>query len=95
MTDSVVHDPPEEWRPYHPGMRWRRPHLGIKAEGFRMGHRMGRTDACRRLWPHLTDAGRNLATAIALEGEEERDSPDYAELGRQIAVSGKYGGAND
>lgn len=91
MTDTQALQPPDEWRPYRPGLRWRQPHLGIKAEGFRWGHRMGRTDACRRLWCHLTDDGRQLATAIALEGDEETDGPDYVELGRQIVDSGRYG----
>ncbi|MCV7311020.1 hypothetical protein [Mycobacterium paraffinicum] len=64
---------PDEWRPYTPGRRWRHPHLGIKAEGFRWGHRMGRTDCARRLWPHLTDEGRQLAAVIAAEGEDAGD----------------------
>lgn len=64
---------PDEWKPYTPGRRWRQPHLGIKAEGFRWGHRMGRTDACRRLWQHLSPEGRQLATAIATEGDDADD----------------------
>ncbi|BBX56964.1 hypothetical protein TM48_01448 [Mycobacterium shottsii] len=64
---------PDEWRPYTPGRRWRPPHLGIKAEGFQWGQRMGRTDACRRLWQHLDEKGRQLAAAIATEGDDADD----------------------
>ena len=47
-----------------------RPWLGVRAESFRWGHRMGRTDACRRLWTHLDGEGRQLAAAIASEGDD-------------------------
>lgn len=71
MTVDIDEIPPSEWKPYTPGRRWHRPYLGLKAEGFRWGHRMGRTDACRRLWRHLDDEGRRLAAAIPLEGDAD------------------------
>ncbi|ETZ44218.1 MULTISPECIES: hypothetical protein [Mycobacterium avium complex (MAC)] len=48
-----------------------RPWLGRRAESFRWGHRSGRTDCARRLWPHLTDEGKQLASVIAAEGEDD------------------------
>lgn len=36
---------------------------------FIEGHRAGRGDTCRRLWKHLDEEGRRLATAIATEGQ--------------------------
>lgn len=50
-----------------------RPWLGRRAESFRWGHRSGRTDACRRLWQHLDNEGRQLAAVIAAEGEDADD----------------------
>jgi len=50
-----------------------RPWLGVRAESFRFGHRMGRSDAARRLWKHLSQEGRTLATAIANEGNDADD----------------------
>lgn len=50
-----------------------RPWLGRRAESFRWGHRTGRADCARRLWPHLTAEGRQLATAIAAEGADADD----------------------
>lgn len=72
MTTATLELPPE-WRPYTPGRPWRRPSLGLTAKGFRWGHRMGRTDACRQLWPHLTPEGRQLATVIAAQGDDADD----------------------
>lgn len=71
VNSTVEQQPPHDWRPYMPGRRWRRPHLGIKAEGFRWGHRMGRTDCARRLWPYLSPEGRQLAMAISAEGDDD------------------------
>ncbi|MCX2929271.1 hypothetical protein ORI20_03220 [Mycobacterium sp. CVI_P3] len=48
-----------------------RPWLGRNAEQFRFGHRAGRSDAARRLWRYLNPEGRQLATAIATEGNDE------------------------
>lgn len=63
--------PPDDWRPYTPGRRWRRPSLGVPATYFRWGHKSGRTDCARRLWPYLSPEGRQLAMAISTEGEDE------------------------
>lgn len=48
-----------------------RPWLGRRAESFRWGHRSGRRDACRRLWSHLDPDGRQLASVIATEGDDD------------------------
>jgi hypothetical protein len=48
-----------------------RPWLGIPAKHFRTGHRAGRVDTCRRLWPHLDDDGRRVAEVIANEGDAD------------------------
>lgn len=47
------------------------PVLRRPADFFKWGHRKGRADAIRRLWCHLSDEGRQLAAAIALEGDVE------------------------
>lgn len=54
--------------------RYHRRATGLRASGFREGHAAARRDTCRRLWKHLTNEGRELASAIAgTEGGEDDD----------------------
>lgn len=58
-----------DWAKQRPA-RQTRTFLRHPGRFFIHGHRAGRQDTCRRLWPHLDIEGRRLATVIAAEGDD-------------------------